>query len=155
MFSLGPKFDVFIEQTVAIRAPLQRLLGAERLDRLFNDIAEDQYEKKLLFSTVMNLMLHVTQKNSPSLRQASPAPRFAQGLGTAGRTGVCRHDGGGDPSQGVGSTDRRVSLSEIASRSEEKGGEDIRPCGQACFDRSSPQRPKSKKIRNEKSKNSP
>ena len=73
MFSLGPKFDAFIEQppaAVAIRAVLQRLLPAERLDRLFNDTAEEQYEKKLLFSTVMHLMLHVTQKNSPSLRQA-------------------------------------------------------------------------------------
>jgi hypothetical protein len=73
MFSLGPKFDAFIEQTpaaVAVRAVLQRLLPAERLDQLFNDTAEDQYEKKLLFSTIMNLMLHVTQKNSPSLRQA-------------------------------------------------------------------------------------
>ena len=73
MLALGSQFDAFVAKTpaaVSIRAILQRLLPADRLDQLFLDTAENQYQRQLLFSTTMNLMLHVTQKSAPSLRQS-------------------------------------------------------------------------------------
>ena len=69
MLPLGSHFDAFIANAtaaVSIRALLQRLLPADRLDQLFLDTAENQYQRQPLFSTTMNLMLHVTQKSAPS-----------------------------------------------------------------------------------------
>jgi hypothetical protein len=73
MLNFGEKFAAFIEKApaaVALRAILQRLLPAEKLDKLFNDTAQSQYEKKLLFSTLMTLMFDVTLKSTPSLRKS-------------------------------------------------------------------------------------
>ena len=73
MLHFGEKFEAFLNKApgaIAIRAILQRLLPAERLDRLFNDAAESQYERTLLFSTLMTLMFDVTLKSSPSLRNS-------------------------------------------------------------------------------------
>jgi hypothetical protein len=73
MLPFGAKFEAFINKApaaVCIRAILQRLLPADRLDRLFNDTAQSQYEKTLLFSTLMTLMFDVTLKSAPSLRNS-------------------------------------------------------------------------------------
>ena len=73
MLPFGEKFEAFLNKApaaVGIRAILQRLLPAERLDRLFNDAAESQYEKKLLFSTLMTIMFDVTLKSSKSVRNS-------------------------------------------------------------------------------------
>jgi hypothetical protein len=62
MLNLGEKFEAFIEKApaaVALRATLQRLLPAEK-----------QYEKTLLFSTLMTLMFDVTLKSTTSLHKS-------------------------------------------------------------------------------------
>jgi IS4 transposase len=62
MLNLGEKFEAFIEKApaaVALRATLQRLLPAEK-----------QYEKTLLFSTLMTLMFEVTLKSTTSLHKS-------------------------------------------------------------------------------------
>ena len=73
MFHFGEKFEAFIQNApaaVSLRAILQRLLPADKLDKLFNDTAKDQYERTLLFSTLMTLMFDVTLKSTPSVRKS-------------------------------------------------------------------------------------
>ena len=55
---------------VLIRTILQRLLPPDQLDRLFNETAEKQYERDLLFSTLMTLMLEVVLKSSPTIHHS-------------------------------------------------------------------------------------
>jgi len=77
MLNLGEKFDAFIAKAaaaVALRATLQRLLPIQQLDKLFNATAEKQYEKTLLFSTLMTLMLDVTLKSTASFRKSYLKP---------------------------------------------------------------------------------
>lgn len=73
MFALGTLIQKFADKSpiaVTCRAVLQRDMDPTRMDELFNNTAEKQYEGTLLFSTCMNLMIEVTLKNSPSLRQS-------------------------------------------------------------------------------------
>lgn len=73
MFELGKKIETFAAKTpvaVLVRTVLQRDLNPERMDRLFHATAELQYEKTLLFSTVMMLMNEVCLKSVPSLNRA-------------------------------------------------------------------------------------
>ena len=55
---------------VLVRVILQRLLPPEKLDKLFVDTATKQYERELLFSTLMMLMLEVVLRCSPSLNHS-------------------------------------------------------------------------------------
>jgi len=55
---------------VLLRTILQRLLPPEKLDKLFVDTAEKQYERNLLFSTLMMLMLEVVLRCSPSVNHS-------------------------------------------------------------------------------------
>lgn len=62
MFELGKKIDAFAAKTpvaVLVSTVLQRDLSPDRMDRLFHNTAGLQYEKTLLFSTVMMLMNEV------------------------------------------------------------------------------------------------
>jgi predicted nucleic acid-binding Zn finger protein len=73
MFELGKKIEAFAQKVPAaalVRAVLQRDLNPERMNQLFHDTAELQYEKILLFSTVMMLMCDVILKSVPSLNRA-------------------------------------------------------------------------------------
>jgi hypothetical protein len=73
MFDLSKKIEAFAQKApaaVLFRAILQRDLDPKRMDKLFNDTAELQYEKTLLFSTVMMLMIEVILKSVPSLNRA-------------------------------------------------------------------------------------
>ena len=73
MFELGKKIEIFAQKTpvaVLVRTVLQRDLDPEHMDRLFHSVAEIQYEKTLLFSTVMMLMVDVCLKSTPSLNRA-------------------------------------------------------------------------------------
>ncbi len=59
---LGNLFDRFIEAsptTVMARAVLERMLPAERLDAWFEQAAQGQYTRELLFSSVFGLMSEV------------------------------------------------------------------------------------------------
>lgn len=69
-------FDRFARKspvTVMTRALLENGLGAEALDALFTEHAEVQYEKKLLFSTMVDLMAPVVCRIQPSVCAAYQA----------------------------------------------------------------------------------
>ena len=66
-------FELFSEEspvTVMMRAMLENVFSAERLDRLFRDTANRQYEDELLFSTVADLMGLAVTKVRPSVHAA-------------------------------------------------------------------------------------
>lgn len=59
---LTEAFNRFIEKsplTVMTRALVERLLNPQRLDAWFGEVAEGQYTRELLFSTVVGMMLEV------------------------------------------------------------------------------------------------
>ena len=69
-------FDCFVEKcpaAVMVRATLENLLRPERLDQIFNDAAERQYEKELLFSEVVALMSAVATRTHKSVHAAYQA----------------------------------------------------------------------------------
>ncbi|MDH5658996.1 MAG: transposase [Nitrosopumilus sp.] len=71
-------FDRFVEKTpvgVMTRALLERALVAQELDELFAEHAEQQYERKLLFSTMVDLMALVVCGVHPSVNAAYKAIR--------------------------------------------------------------------------------
>ena len=56
---LGEVFERFIVESplvVMLRVVLEQSLSAEEVDRVFLDNAQQQYEKEVLFSTVVSLM---------------------------------------------------------------------------------------------------
>jgi hypothetical protein len=55
---------------VLVRSSLQRFLPPEQLDKLFNSTAEKQYERTLLFSTLMTIMFEVVLQASPSVHHS-------------------------------------------------------------------------------------
>jgi IS4 transposase len=70
---LGKRFEAFVKQSpvsVMVRGVLERALDANRLDALFEETAEIQYTRELLFSTLMRLMSEVVLGVSPSVHAA-------------------------------------------------------------------------------------
>lgn len=66
-------FAPFIEQTplcVMTRVAVERLFLPERLDELFENVAERQYHRELLFSQVVELMMSVVLRVEPSVHSA-------------------------------------------------------------------------------------
>jgi hypothetical protein len=66
-------FQPFLEQAplcVLARVVLERLFLPQRLDQLFRDTAQRQYQKELLFSEVTELMLSVVLQTHPSVHAA-------------------------------------------------------------------------------------
>ena len=79
---LGAVFERFVEKSpisVMVRATLERVLGADRLDLWYERTAEKQYTRELLFSTVYDLMSQVVFCVQPSVRAASLAHEAAVG----------------------------------------------------------------------------
>jgi hypothetical protein len=73
---LGEVFERFVEKSpisVMVRASLERVLGADRLDRWFEHTAHKQYTRDLLFSSVYDMMNHVVFCVQPSVRAAYQA----------------------------------------------------------------------------------
>jgi hypothetical protein len=69
-------FQPFIEQKplcVMARAILERLLDPQRLDALFEQTAQQQYTRDLLFSTAVDLMAQVVLGRKPSVHAAYQA----------------------------------------------------------------------------------
>ena len=67
--------DRFVERcpaVVMVRAALERLLRPERLDRLFEDAAQRQYTKQLLFSQLVAVMAAIATRTHASVHSASP-----------------------------------------------------------------------------------
>ncbi len=72
---IAAAFKPFLEQTplcVMTRVTLESLFQPERLDTLFRDTAQKQYEKELLFSQVVELMLAVVLRVDASVHAAYP-----------------------------------------------------------------------------------
>src|SRR5215510_5960747 len=70
---LGAVFERFVEKSplsVMVRATLERVLGADRLDLWYERTAEKPYTRDLLFSTVYDLMSQGVLWVQPSVRAA-------------------------------------------------------------------------------------
>src|SRR6266436_5517741 len=70
---LGQVFERFIEKSpisVMVRAALERVLSADRLDLWYKRTAQKQYTRALLFSTVYDLMSQVVFRIQPSVHAA-------------------------------------------------------------------------------------
>jgi len=73
---LGAVFERFVEKSpisVLVRAALERVLGADRLDLWSERTAQKQYTRDLLFSSVYDLMNQVVFCVQPSVRAAYQA----------------------------------------------------------------------------------
>jgi hypothetical protein len=74
---LGDVFERFVEKrpiSVMVRATLERVWGADRLDLWYERTAEKPYTRERLFSTVYDLMGQVGFCVQPSVRAAYLAP---------------------------------------------------------------------------------
>jgi hypothetical protein len=70
---LGAVFERFVEKSpisVMVRASLERVLGADRLDLWYERTAQKQYTRDLLFSSVYDMMNQVVFCVQPSVRAA-------------------------------------------------------------------------------------
>jgi hypothetical protein len=70
---LSRVFEPFLKTRpvcVMARCALERLLDADHLDDLFEQTAETQYTKELLFSTLVQLMSEVVLGKQPSVHAA-------------------------------------------------------------------------------------
>ena len=70
---LDQLFKPFVEQrsfSVMVRAPLERMLANDTIDALFREHAKRQYERELLFSSVVGVMAQVVMQVEPSVLAA-------------------------------------------------------------------------------------
>ena len=73
---LNAVFDRFVDQspvTMMVGGPLERVMTPEKLDTWFEQTAEEQYTRTLLFSTVFDLMSQVVCGIQPSMHAAYQA----------------------------------------------------------------------------------
>lgn len=78
--------DRFVERcpaVVMVRAALERLLRPERLDRLFEDAAQRQYTKQLLFSQRVAVMAAIATRTHASVHSAYLAMKDRLGVSPA------------------------------------------------------------------------
>ena len=71
---LGKAFERFVEKApvaVMVRGILERVLSADALDRLYEEVADRQYTRELLFSSVFELMNLVVCRIQPINRAAT------------------------------------------------------------------------------------
>jgi hypothetical protein len=76
-------FERFVEatpMTVMVRGIMERIFGREQLDKLFEETAEAQYTKTLLFSNVVGLMSLVVCGMYPSVGAAYQAYKKVVGV---------------------------------------------------------------------------
>ena len=70
---LSEVFERFVEKSpisVMVRASLERVLGADRLDLWFERTAQKQYTRDLMFSSIDDMMNQVVFCMQPSVRAA-------------------------------------------------------------------------------------
>ena len=75
---LSPIFDRFAKKspiTVIARGMMERVLHPEQLDKWFNETAENQYTKDLLFSSVFDIMSQVVCGSRPSINAGYQASK--------------------------------------------------------------------------------
>jgi len=73
---LGSIFECFVEKSpiaVMAGATIERALGADQIDQLFEETSERQYTRELLFSTVFDLMSQVVCGSQPTIHAAFQA----------------------------------------------------------------------------------
>ena len=73
MIALSPLLERFAERTplpVMARGLLERHLSGEQLDSWFESVADKQYTRKLLFSSLYDLMTQVVFRHQPSVNAA-------------------------------------------------------------------------------------
>lgn len=73
---LSPIFEKFVEKSpisVMARGMMERVLNPNQLDQWFDETAEQQYTKELMFSTVFDLMSQVVCENRKSVHAAYQA----------------------------------------------------------------------------------
>jgi Transposase DDE domain len=78
--------DRFVERcpaVVMVRATLERLLGPERLDQIFESARQRQYSKQLLFSQVVAVMAAVATRTRTSVHAAYQAMKDQLGVSPA------------------------------------------------------------------------
>ena len=78
--------DRFVERcpaVVMVRATPERLLRPERLDQVFEDSAQRQYTKQLLFSQLVALMAAVATRTHASVHSAYLAMKDRLGVSPA------------------------------------------------------------------------
>lgn len=76
-------YERFVDESpicVMVHGLLRRALCSERLDRLFQETAERQYTKQLLFSTTVDLMASVVCRIRPSVHAAYQAKKEEIGV---------------------------------------------------------------------------
>jgi hypothetical protein len=64
-------FERFVEMTpitVMVRAIMERIFAPAALDQLFEDTAEQQYQRELLFSTWCGIAVHNCLPFTPNFR---------------------------------------------------------------------------------------
>ncbi|MBK8638311.1 MAG: hypothetical protein IPN92_08465 [Chromatiaceae bacterium] len=64
------KFAERSPATVMVRALLEQLLNAEKLDQWFEVTRQTQYTRDILFSSLVGLMLHIVCKTQASVHAA-------------------------------------------------------------------------------------
>ena len=82
---LGEIFQRFVEESpisVMVRGSLERVLGAEALDAWYEETAQKQYTRTLLFSSVYDLMSQVVFSMKPSIHAAYQGRKEAVGAST-------------------------------------------------------------------------
>jgi hypothetical protein len=117
---LSEVFERFVEEspvTVMARAALENALPPSAIDALFEDVAERQYTRALLFSDVVDLMAMVVCKVRPSINAAYK--KHAEALGVT-RKAVYNKINGMEPA--VGAALVRHTATAVAPVVEAMGG---------------------------------
>lgn len=80
---LSPIFEKFVEKSpisVMSRGMMERVLNPSQLNQWFNETAEEQYTKDLLFSTVFDIMSQVVLGSHPAVHAAYQASKEEIGV---------------------------------------------------------------------------
>jgi len=83
---LSPIFEKFVEKTpvsVIARGVMERVLNPEQLDQWFDQTADAQYTKDLLFSSVFDIMAQVVSGSRRSVHAAHQASKEEIGVSVA------------------------------------------------------------------------
>ncbi len=83
---LSPIFEKFVEKTpvcVIARGVMERVLNPEQLDQWFDQTADAQYTKDLLFSSVFDIMAQVVSGSRRSVHAAHQASKEQIGVSVA------------------------------------------------------------------------
>ena len=73
---LSPIFEKFVKKSpisIMARGMMERVLNPNQLDQWFNETAEQQYTKELMFSTVFDIMSQVVWGSRKSVHAAYQA----------------------------------------------------------------------------------